>query len=282
MLLTTPTLSSLSPSSSVPKLASLPLPPVPFIKLTDFGLSRRTQGKSIVGNATDVAILRFADFIASAEIARRRWANVFCKDFNSKMKYALQLPRLSPLTPLEWPLVAPLALWGNFTCGCFLLPSGALHKSSCRPALTSSTPTADPRFLSLRTRKIVPRPFKRNGPAKRSGSAANSFDFDQDEGLQQLGIQSLLSRIPEGLEPLRKRFEARMKQAGLSMILKLAGAVGASVDSLDTTAYADAPLEVQKKNSEFANGSFKGVARFAASLDTACRKFSNRNAATGS
>lgn len=40
ILLTTPTFSSLTPTSPIPKLDNLPLPPSPFIKLSDFGLSR--------------------------------------------------------------------------------------------------------------------------------------------------------------------------------------------------------------------------------------------------
>ncbi|PPQ80426.1 hypothetical protein CVT25_001729 [Psilocybe cyanescens] len=110
-------------------------------------------------------------------------------------------------------------------------------------------------------------------------SFQNLLDFDQDEDLQRM--YALLSRIPEGLEPLRKRFETHVKQAGLAAISKLVGADGANVDSLDPKAYVDALLEVHKKNSEIVSRSFKGEAGFAASLDKACREFVNRNAATG-
>ncbi|PPR04637.1 hypothetical protein CVT24_011855 [Panaeolus cyanescens] len=105
------------------------------------------------------------------------------------------------------------------------------------------------------------------------------LDYDQDEDLQRM--YSLLSRIPEGLEPLRKRFEAHVKNAGLNAISKLVGEAGANVDSLDPKAYVDALLEVHQKNAEIVNRSFKGEAGFAASLDKACREFVNRNAATG-
>jgi len=105
------------------------------------------------------------------------------------------------------------------------------------------------------------------------------LDYDKDEDLQRM--YSLLSRIPEGLEPLRKRFEAHVKNAGLAAIAKLVGEGGANVDSLDPKAYVDALLEVHKKNSEIVARSFKSEAGFAASLDKACREFVNRNAATG-
>ncbi|KAH9482249.1 Cullin-1 [Psilocybe cubensis] len=110
-------------------------------------------------------------------------------------------------------------------------------------------------------------------------SFQNLLDFDKDEDLQRM--YSLLSRIPEGLEPLRKRFESHVKQAGLAAISKLVGADSANIDSLDPKAYVDALLEVHQKNSEIVNRSFKGEAGFAASLDKACREFVNRNDATG-
>ena len=112
-------------------------------------------------------------------------------------------------------------------------------------------------------------------------SFQNLLDFDRDEDLQRM--YSLLSRIPDGLDPLRKRFEGHVKQAGSTAISKLVGEGGAaSVDALEPKAYVDALLEVHQKNSEIVFRSFKGEAGFAASLDKACRDFVNRNAATGS
>jgi len=106
----------------------------------------------------------------------------------------------------------------------------------------------------------------------------NLLDYDKDEDLQRM--YALLSRIPEGLEPLRKKFEEHVKKAGLMAVAKLIGE-GASIDALDPKAYVDALLEVHTKNSDTVNRSFKGEAGFVASLDKACREFVNRNAATG-
>jgi cullin 1 len=102
------------------------------------------------------------------------------------------------------------------------------------------------------------------------------LDYDKDEDLQRM--YALLARIPEGLEPLRKKFEEHVKNAGLAAVAKLADAEGADVDP---KAYVDALLEVHTKNSETVNRSFKGEAGFVAALDKACRDFVNRNKATG-
>ncbi|TFK40615.1 Cullin [Crucibulum laeve] len=106
------------------------------------------------------------------------------------------------------------------------------------------------------------------------------LDFDKDEDLQRM--YALLSRIPEGLEPLRKKFEEHVKKAGLAAVSKLVGESSANTESLDPKAYVDALLEVHQKNSETVTRSFRGEAGFVASLDKACREFVNRNAATGS
>ncbi|KAG7447775.1 Cullin-domain-containing protein [Guyanagaster necrorhizus] len=104
------------------------------------------------------------------------------------------------------------------------------------------------------------------------------LDFDQDEDLQRM--YALLSRISGGLDPLRKRFEVHVKQAGLSAISKLVGE-GSAVD-VDPKIYVDALLEVHQKNSETVARCFQGEVGFAAILDKACEGFVNRNAATGS
>ena len=110
------------------------------------------------------------------------------------------------------------------------------------------------------------------------GSFQSLLDYDKEEDLRRM--YTLLSRISEGLEPLRKRFEAHVKQAGLSAISKLIGQ-DENADSLDPKAYVDALLKVHLKYSEIVNSSFKGEAGFEASFDKACREFVNRNAATG-
>ena len=65
------------------------------------------------------------------------------------------------------------------------------------------------------------------------------LDFDKDEDLQRM--YSLLSRIPEGLEPLRKKFEEHVKKAGLAAVSKLVGEAG------ETTAGALTKLSEAKR-----------------------------------
>lgn len=111
------------------------------------------------------------------------------------------------------------------------------------------------------------------------------LDFDKDEDLQRM--YALLARIPDGLEPLRKKFEEHVKKAGLAAVVKLVGepgaggTAGAGAETLEPKAYVDALLEVHRKNSETVSRSFRGEAGFVASLDKACREFVNRNSATG-
>lgn len=110
-------------------------------------------------------------------------------------------------------------------------------------------------------------------------SFQNLLDYDKDEDLQRM--YALLARIPEGLEPLRKKFEEHVKKAGLSAVSKLAGEGTDASAELEPKAYVDALLEVHHKNSDTVTRSFRGEAGFVASLDKACREFVNRNAATG-
>lgn len=113
-------------------------------------------------------------------------------------------------------------------------------------------------------------------------SFQNLLDFDRDDDMQRL--YAVLSRIPEGLEPLRQRFAAHVKREGLAAVAKLVGGggvEGANTESLEPKAYVDALLEVHQRNSAIVNRSFKSEAGFSANLDKACREFVNRNAATG-
>lgn len=97
---------------------------------------------------------------------------------------------------------------------------------------------------------------------------------------------TLLSRIPEGLEPLRQKFEAHVKRSGLAAVERVAaGAHGAtaaaSADSLDPGAYVSALLDAHRTNLNTVNTALRGEAGFLAALDKACRDFVNRNKATG-
>ncbi|KAJ7812562.1 Cullin family-domain-containing protein [Mycena olivaceomarginata] len=96
------------------------------------------------------------------------------------------------------------------------------------------------------------------------------LDFDADEDL--LRMYALLARIPEGLEPLRRKFEGADKEKDQGE-----GKAG----ELDPKAYVNALLAVHEKNTATVARSFKGEAGFSAALDKACRELVNRNAATG-
>ncbi|PWN50392.1 putative SCF complex member Cullin 1 [Violaceomyces palustris] len=102
------------------------------------------------------------------------------------------------------------------------------------------------------------------------------LDLDKAEDLYR--TYTLLSRIVEGLEPLRTKFEAHVKRVGLAAVEKVAGA---NADGLEPGAYVNALLEVYRNNYNTVMASFRGEAGFLASLDKACRDFVNRNKATG-
>jgi cullin 1 len=105
------------------------------------------------------------------------------------------------------------------------------------------------------------------------------LEYDKYEDLQRM--YSLLSRIPEGLEPLRRKFEEHVKRTGLAAVSELVGTDSTAMATIEPKVYVDALLEVHSKSSETVNRRFEGDAGFVASLDSACREFVNRNAATG-
>ena len=138
------------------------------------------------------------------------------------------------------------------------------------------------RYLNSRTRKPLIAKCEHVLIRRHAQVMWDSFqgllESDKEEDLQRMS--GLLARIPEGLEPLRKRFEEHVKKSGCAAIEKLVG--GQASSALDPKAYVDALSEVHEKHSETVIMSFRGEAGFVASLDNACREFVNRNAATGS
>lgn len=108
-------------------------------------------------------------------------------------------------------------------------------------------------------------------------------------------MYNLLHRIPDGLDPLRARFETHIKSAGMGAVERI---VGDKPDSLvsygplgrrsqltptstqEPKAYVDALLSVHSKGAELVKKSFRSESGFNASLDKACREFVNRNKAT--
>jgi cullin 1 len=95
------------------------------------------------------------------------------------------------------------------------------------------------------------------------------LDADRQDDLGRM--YKLLSRIPEGLEPLRTRFEAHVRKSGLAAVDKLAD------DNSDPKIYVYALLEVHKQYQDLVNRAFNSEAEFVRSLDNACRDFVNRN-----
>ncbi|KAL4873749.1 hypothetical protein BDV12DRAFT_52519 [Aspergillus spectabilis] len=83
----------------------------------------------------------------------------------------------------------------------------------------------------------------------------------------------LLSRIKEGLDPLRTKFEAHVRKAGLAAVEKVA----AEGESFEPKMYVDALLSVHTRYHSLVKEAFNGESEFVRSLDNACREFVNRN-----
>ena len=86
-------------------------------------------------------------------------------------------------------------------------------------------------------------------------------------------MYGLLSRIKDGLDPLRTRFETHVRKAGLAAVEKVA----AAGDNFEPKVYVDALLEIHGKYQQLVHAAFKGESEFVRSLDNACKEFVNRN-----
>lgn len=95
--------------------------------------------------------------------------------------------------------------------------------------------------------------------------------LDQDRIDDLARMYKLLARIPQGLDPLRTRFENHVRKAGLSAVEKVA------TDDLEPKVYVEALLEVHTQYQDLVNKAFAGESEFVRSLDNACREFVNRN-----
>ncbi|KAH8597279.1 Cullin [Bisporella sp. PMI_857] len=111
--------------------------------------------------------------------------------------------------------------------------------------------------------------------ADHSGILRDEFqvllDNDRYEDMERM--YNLLLRIPDGLEPLRSKFEAHVRKAGLAAVSKVA----AEGDKLEPKTYVDALLEIHTQYQGLVGKAFKDEPEFTRSLDNACKEFVNRN-----
>ncbi|KAK4125459.1 Cullin-domain-containing protein [Parathielavia appendiculata] len=98
------------------------------------------------------------------------------------------------------------------------------------------------------------------------------LDNDREEDMARM--YSLLSRIPDGLDPLRTKFETHVRNAGLAAVAKVASGAG---DKLEPKVYVDALLEIHTQYQGLVKRAFNDEPEFTRSLDNACREFVNRN-----
>jgi cullin 1 len=98
------------------------------------------------------------------------------------------------------------------------------------------------------------------------------IDNDREEDMARM--YSLLSRIMDGLEPLRAKFETHVRKAGLAAVEKIQSAEG---DKLEPKVYVDALLDVHTRYQGLVKRAFNDEPEFTRSLDNACREFVNRN-----
>jgi len=97
------------------------------------------------------------------------------------------------------------------------------------------------------------------------------LDNDRIEDLGRM--YKLLQKIPDGLDPLRTRFEKHVSAAGKAAVEKVAVAG----ENLEPKDYVDALLQVHAHYADLVNKAFGGESEFVKSLDSACREFVNHN-----
>lgn len=100
----------------------------------------------------------------------------------------------------------------------------------------------------------------------------NLLDADRKDDLARM--YKLLARIIDGLEPLKTKFEAHVRNSGLANVEKVAS----DSEALEPKVYVDALLEIHTQYAKLVEDAFAGESEFVRSLDNACKEFVNRNA----
>lgn len=98
------------------------------------------------------------------------------------------------------------------------------------------------------------------------------LENDREEDMARM--YDLLSRIPSGLDPLRAKFEAHVRKAGLAAVAKVAQD---GAEKIEPKVYVDALLEIHAQYQGLVKRAFNDEPEFTRSLDNACREFVNRN-----
>ncbi|KAI0120405.1 Cullin-domain-containing protein [Hypoxylon sp. NC0597] len=97
------------------------------------------------------------------------------------------------------------------------------------------------------------------------------LDNDREEDMKRM--YNLLARIPDGLDPLRQKFEAHVRNAGLNAVAKVAS----DAEKLEPKVYVEALLDTHSRYQGLVKRAFADEPEFTRSLDNACREFVNRN-----
>lgn len=97
------------------------------------------------------------------------------------------------------------------------------------------------------------------------------LDNDRQEDLARM--YRLLSRIVDGLDPLRTKFEAHVRKSGLAAVEK----VDVAGENIEPKTYVEALLEIHTQYQKLVDDAFGGESEFVRSLDNACKEYVNRN-----
>lgn len=109
--------------------------------------------------------------------------------------------------------------------------------------------------------------------ADHSQDIRKEFEFLLDQGriCDLTRMHRLLSRIPQGIDPLWNRFENYVREVGLSAIEKIA------THDLKPELYIESLVDVYTQYKDLVDKAFAGASEFLCSMDNACRGFFNCN-----
>ncbi|KAI0045063.1 sodium-potassium ATPase [Auriscalpium vulgare] len=172
-----------------------------------FEVGTGEKERTIIGDATDSAILAFADGLDGVHTARSTWKHVHKMNFNSRTKYMLTLSKLIHMNNMPDPPPAPLASWdGAHADDLLLCVKGAPDVLLPRCTHTLDPAGGPPRALSHATQhRIV-------GVQERWAA----------QGRRVLVLaRRLVSHhvVPKNVDPFSEEFEAFVEEATAQLVI---------------------------------------------------------------